>query len=139
MSIYSYLIHIFYEDTDAAGIVYYANYLKFFERARTQWLHTLEIYQSRLLQQNIAFVVRHTSVDYHRVAQLDDEIIVHIDSIVIKYASLIFYQTIVLGDGTKIASAQVTVACISTDTMKPIAIPVTIKGVLQHACTAFNL
>jgi len=67
---------IYYEDTDAAGIVYYANYLKFAERARTEWLRALGVNQSDMLEQGIGFVVRHCEADFLMPARLDDMITV---------------------------------------------------------------
>ena len=70
-------IRVYWEDTDAGGIVFYANYLKFFERARTEWLRSLGIEQSRLRETTGGiFVVGETSVRYHRAARLDDELLV---------------------------------------------------------------
>jgi len=64
-------IRVYYEDTDAGGVVFYANYLKFFERARTEWLNHLGVDQSELLQQNIAFAVKHVDIDYKFPARLN--------------------------------------------------------------------
>ena len=73
MSVNNFNYRIYYEDTDAQGVVYYANYLKFFERARTDYLRDLEISQSQLIkEENIIFVVRRCEIDYFRPAKLDD-------------------------------------------------------------------
>ena len=70
---HNFTYRIYYEDTDAGGVVYYANYLKFFERARTDFLRTLEISQSDLAQkENLVFVVRKCEIDYLTPARLDD-------------------------------------------------------------------
>jgi acyl-CoA thioester hydrolase len=70
-------IRIYWEDTDAGGIVFYANYLKFFERARTEWLRALGLNQQRLREQTGGmFVVADAAIQYHRPARLDDELIV---------------------------------------------------------------
>ena len=72
-SVFTWTVRVYYEDTDAGGIVYYANYLKFFERARTEWLRSLGIHQQDLLaNEAAAFVVRSASVDYFGAARLDD-------------------------------------------------------------------
>jgi tol-pal system-associated acyl-CoA thioesterase len=74
-SVFTWTVRVYYEDTDAGGIVYYANYLKFFERARTEWLRALGIHQQALLDnEGAAFVVRSASVDYVSAARLDDEL-----------------------------------------------------------------
>ncbi len=66
---------IYYEDTDAGGIVFYANYLKFFERARTEWLRASGVSQQQLAQEfEVMFVVKATALDYHAPARLDDEL-----------------------------------------------------------------
>ena len=67
-----YSVRVYYEDTDAGGIVYYANYLKFFERARTEWLRSLDISQAKFLEQNIGFVVRKVEMNNVASAKLDD-------------------------------------------------------------------
>ena len=73
MSVFHYPVRIYYEDTDAGGVVYYANYLKFFERCRTEWLRSLGHEQVDLLAtHDIAFVVKSVAVDYKRPARLDD-------------------------------------------------------------------
>ena len=136
---YSYVTRIFYEDTDVGGIVYYANYLKFFERARSLWLHSLGIQQSQWLAQDIAFVVSRICVDYRGSAKLDDEIAITINDVQVKQASLALQQSVCLIDReTVIAHAQVRIACVRPSIMKPIAIPATIKGALIHACTTVN-
>src|SRR5579875_940612 len=74
-SVFTWTVRVYYEDTDAGGIVYYANYLKFFERARTEWLRSLGIQQQDLLdREGVAFVVRSASVDCLAAARLDDEL-----------------------------------------------------------------
>ena len=70
-------VRVYWEDTDAGGIVFYANYLKFFERARTEWLRSLGLEQQALRQRSGGmFVVSEASLRYHRVARLDDELLV---------------------------------------------------------------
>ena len=70
---YRFAVRVYYEDTDAAGVVYYANYLKFMERARTEWLRTLGFEQSQLVrEQGLGFVARSVSIDYLKPARLDD-------------------------------------------------------------------
>ena len=77
MKVFSWPLRVYWEDTDAGGIVFYANYLKFFERARTEWLRSMGIEQSRLRETTGGiFVVGETSVHFHRAARLDDELLV---------------------------------------------------------------
>jgi acyl-CoA thioester hydrolase len=90
-------IRIYWEDTDAGGIVFYANYLKFFERSRTEWLRSLGIAQQRLKDETGGlFVVTQTSIRYHRPARLDDELVVTASLLEIGRASLIIKQQALL-------------------------------------------
>ena len=72
-------VRVYYEDTDAGGIVYYANYLKFFERSRSDWLRALGVDHQRLATLGTALVVRNCSIEYHRPARLDDLLAVNTD------------------------------------------------------------
>lgn len=115
-------IRVYFEDTDAGGIVYHARYLYFLERARTEWLRNLGFNQSELQQQGIVFVVRDMNIKWINPAGLDDELIVHVRIEKMKKASLIMQQVIMCGE-TKKLSAEVTIACLNSSTMKPAAIP----------------
>ncbi|HLS21614.1 MAG TPA: tol-pal system-associated acyl-CoA thioesterase [Paenalcaligenes sp.] len=124
-------IRIYYEDTDAGGIVYYANYMKYFERARTEWLRTLGISQSRLAQeQKQLFVVRQSEVHYLQPAQLDDLLTVETTLVELRGASLTFSQQAVL-DGTPMCSSTTVVVCINSETMRPTKIHPTIRTILE--------
>lgn len=90
-------VRVYWEDTDAGGIVFYANYLKFFERARTEWLRSLGIEQQRLKDSTGGiFVVIDTSIRYHRPARLDDELIVTASIVETGRASMIIKQQALL-------------------------------------------
>jgi acyl-CoA thioester hydrolase len=94
---FSWPIRVYWEDTDAGGIVFYANYLKFFERARTEWLRSLGLEQRALRERNgQMFVVGETSVRYHRAARLDDELLVTARVQETGRASLIIAQQAIL-------------------------------------------
>ncbi|MDN3698119.1 MULTISPECIES: tol-pal system-associated acyl-CoA thioesterase [Vibrio] len=116
-------VTIYYEDTDAGGVVYHSNYLKFFERARTEMLRAKGISQQVLLEQNIGFVVRHIDIDFLQGAKLDDKLTVASYLTEMKRASLIFCQEIVNPDGDILCKAIVKVACIDNMKMKPKAMP----------------
>ncbi|OCQ51791.1 Acyl-CoA thioester hydrolase YbgC [Photorhabdus australis subsp. thailandensis] len=116
-------VRVYYEDTDAGGVVYNARYVAFYERARTEMLRQHGIYQLRLLGEQIAFVVRRIVVDYHAPARLDDLLEVQSEITDIRKASLIFIQRIVDGNGKILNSAEVLVACVNASQMKPIALP----------------
>ena len=116
-------VRVYYEDTDAGGIVYYANYLKFFERARTEWLRALGIYQQALLdQEGAAFVVRSATVEYIAAARLDDEINLHLTVEKLGRASVQFRQEAWRGD-MLLSTAAVKVGCIDAASMRPRALP----------------
>ncbi|GAD79023.1 tol-pal system-associated acyl-CoA thioesterase [Vibrio ezurae] len=116
-------IRIYYEDTDAGGIVYHSNYLKFFERARTEMLRAIGVSQEVLLQEKLGFVVRHMDIDFLQGAKLDQELTVLTHISQIKRASLDFCQEIVNLEGRVLCKATVKVACINTAKMRPQAIP----------------
>ncbi len=121
-------LRIYYEDTDAGGIVYYANYLKFFERARTEYLRTLGISQSYFLEQNLGFVVRNVEMNNIASAKLDD--LLTVTSIIseLKRASLTFYQEIKNQENKVLCTATTRVACVNLLLSKPCAIPPVILG-----------
>jgi acyl-CoA thioester hydrolase len=114
---------IYWEDTDAGGVVYYANYLKFMERCRTDWLRALGIDQLRLrADRGLQFVVVSASVDFLRPAVLDDEIIVTAELERFGGATIAFRQTIMRGEA-QLIDANVRVACLDSGTLKPRPIP----------------
>lgn len=116
-------VRVYYEDTDAGGVVYHASYLKFFERARTEWLRAVGFNQSLLHEQNIVFVVSELSIKYVKPAKLDAELNVILNIQAVKKASLQFQQVIYDNQQNLIAHAQVRVACLRADTLKPSAMP----------------
>jgi len=120
---FAWLTRIYYEDTDAGGIVFYANYLKFFERARTEWLRAGGVDQRVLTERSgTLFVVRRTSLDYHAPARLDD--VLRIDSRVSRFgrASVEFSQAAIC-DGQTLVSGSILVACVDRVRLKPTALP----------------
>jgi acyl-CoA thioester hydrolase len=122
-SVFTWTVRVYYEDTDAGGIVYYANYLKFYERARTEWLRSLGIDQQTLRDQDGAlFVVRNASVDYVASARLDDEVKLTLNVEKLGRASVQFFQQAWRGD-TLLSSADVKVACVDAATMRPRSLP----------------
>lgn len=124
-------IRIYYEDTDAGGVVYYANYLKFYERARTEFLRTLQINQHTLAAEHDAvFVVRHAAIDYLRPARLDDLLEVQTEIEELKRATICFKQHL-LRDGERLSTALVKVCCISISSFAPREIPDFIREQLE--------
>ena len=124
-------VRVYYEDTDAAGVVYYANYLRFCERARTEWLRELGIGQQTLMaSDDIAFVVRSVKADYLRAARLDDTLEVVTRIAALRGASLLFEQDI-RRDGQLLFSAQVLVVCIDHRRQKPAPIPTHLHSLFE--------
>ncbi|HEY1315050.1 MAG TPA: tol-pal system-associated acyl-CoA thioesterase [Steroidobacteraceae bacterium] len=114
---------VYWEDTDAGGVVYYANYLKFMERCRSDWLRALNIDQQRLrAERQLQFVVVNVSVDFLRPAVLNDEIRVSAELERLSGATILFEQTIARGD-VQLIDASVRVACLDSGTLKPRPIP----------------
>ncbi|MDQ1924513.1 tol-pal system-associated acyl-CoA thioesterase [Massilia pseudoviolaceinigra] len=122
-SVFSWPVRVYYEDTDAGGIVFYANYLKFFERARTEWLRAANVGQQALRDQDGAiFVVKNASIDYHAPARLDDELNLKLSIEKLGHASVQFLQQAWHGD-VLLASARVKVGCVDAASLRPRALP----------------
>lgn len=116
-------VRVYYEDTDSGGVVYYANYLRFMERARTEWLRSLGFSQEGLrAEQGVVFAVRSVTVDYRLPARLDDELTVSAVLVTQKRASLDFRQEVRRGDEL-LVSATVRIACIDLERFRPAPIP----------------
>ncbi len=133
MRVFNWPITIYYEDTDAGGVVYHSNYLKFFERARTEMLRAIGVSQQVLLEQRIGFVVRHAEIDFKQGARLDDQLTVVTSIAELKKASLTFCQELVNPEGQLLCKAIVKVACIDNEKMKLKAMPQSIILELTHS------
>jgi len=128
---FSWPIRVYYEDTDAGGIVFYANYLKFFERARTEWLRACGVDQARLADETGAiFIVRSTALDYRSPARLDDIVTVVSRVERLGRASVDFVQE-AWREGTLLATGTIRVGCVDRVAMKPIAIPPAVLAALR--------
>jgi acyl-CoA thioester hydrolase len=148
---FEFVIRVYFEDTDAGGVVFYANYLKFFERARTEWLRAIGFEQSQLTEDTgLMFAVRHTSVDYLRSARLDDALLVVSRIARLGGASVDFHQeawrftrtTEVAQQRELVATGRIKVACVRWErppaggnlhsrVLRPAAIPQSIKNALS--------
>jgi len=116
-------VRVYYEDTDSGGVVYYANYLRFLERCRTEWLRACGLEQDSLReQQGIVFVVRSLQLDFRLPARFNDCLSVHSRIHQQRRASLVFAQRILRGS-TLLLDGLVKVACIHVDDFKPRALP----------------
>lgn len=126
-------LRVYYEDTDSGGIVYYANYLKFAERARTEMLRLVGINQTEMAQRHDAvFAVRDCAIDYRRPARLDDVLEVRSRLVEIGAATLSAEQAI-HRDGDEIARLDVRIACLRRDG-RPIRIPAPVRSALSPYC-----
>ncbi|ARU64259.1 tol-pal system-associated acyl-CoA thioesterase [Histophilus somni] len=131
MPVFKLPVRVYYEDTDAGGVVYHARYLHFFERARTEYLRTLNFSQQNLLnERKVAFVVKSIRIDYCVPAKLDDLLIVETYVVAIKGASIVFSQ-ILKRDDEIISQAVVKVASVDLVKMRPVAIPQEIKAEIK--------
>ena len=126
-------IRVYYEDTDVAGIVYNANFLRFFERARSEWLRELGINQADILDTGVGFVVRRVEMDNLLPAKFNELLSVHCKIRQMRRASMIFDQYITNGDGKTICTGLFTIACVDLAKMKPVQFPANISEVLKVA------
>ncbi len=123
MKPFSWPVRVYYEDTDTGGIVYYANYLKFFERARTEWLRNFGLNQDKLAQEEgLIFVVHRATLDFLRPARLDDMLEVTVEPLKIARVYVELAQE-ARRNGELLARAEVRVACLRQRDLKPAAIP----------------
>ncbi len=124
-------VRVYYEDTDAAGVVYYANYLKFMERARTEWLRALGVEQTDLLgDHEVVFVVRHVAAKYHQAARFNDALLIETRIQQLTPVRIKFAQSI-MRDGVQLVSSEVEVVCVNATTFKPVKIPQHIIDLLE--------
>jgi acyl-CoA thioester hydrolase len=116
-------VRVYYEDTDAGGVVYHASYLAFYERARTEMLRQHHFNQQALLEEQVAFVVRRMTIDFVAAARLDDLLEIQSEVTAMTRATMTFSQRIVNAEGKVLNEAEVLIACINPHLMKPIALP----------------
>jgi len=116
-------VRVYYEDTDAGGIVYYANYLRFMERARSEWLRANGVDVAELADESrLMFTVREIHLDFLRVARLSDNLEVSVSLTRARRVSVELEQTVTLA-GEVLCIAQVRLACVDVDSLKPKPIP----------------
>lgn len=138
MSVFSWPVRVYWEDTDGGGVVFYANYLKYLERARTEWLRALGYSQQALAQErSILFTVVGLRIDYLRPARLDDELYVTCEPRVDGAASVSFTQRVHkpaggAGEGETLVRAEVRVACVDANTFKPKRLPDFLRAALPQ-------
>lgn len=120
-SAFTWPVRVYYEDTDAGGVVYHANYVKYLERARTEWLRHLGFEQDELRRRfHAVFVVTSLKLVYHKPARFNDELLVSVDVVRKRRASVTFAQVIhAVAGHVHLCSAEVTAACVNSTTFKP--------------------
>ncbi|MDY0970374.1 tol-pal system-associated acyl-CoA thioesterase [Siccibacter turicensis] len=116
-------VRVYYEDTDAGGVVYHASYVAFYERARTEMLRHHHFSQQALMAERVAFVVRRMTLDYFAPARLDDMLDIQTEITSMRGTSMVFTQRILNADGTLLNQAEVLIVCVDPLIMKPRALP----------------
>lgn len=115
-------IRIYIEDTDAGGIVFYANYLRYFERARTEYIRRLGFQLRQGLQDNISYVVHSVELRYHQSARLDDEVVAYAELAELGRTYMVFRQWVEKANGALLVEGRVKVACVALDSGRPRAL-----------------
>jgi acyl-CoA thioester hydrolase len=124
LNTFKFQVRVYYEDVDVGGVVYYANYLRYFERARSEWLRSLDVNQEQLAAvEGIGFVVARAEIDFKIGARLDDLLAVSVLPVEKKRAYLWLEQEARFMDGRLCAAARVQVACVRHKDMRPQPIP----------------
>jgi acyl-CoA thioester hydrolase len=128
-------VRIYWEDTDAGGVVYHARYLALLERARTEWLRALGVHQAALQREaDQVFAIRAMEIDFLAPARLDDELDVVIEAVEVGRASLVFRQLVRrAGGGATLITAKVKAASLSASRFRPLAITAELRGRLLSA------
>lgn len=135
-ALFSLPVRIYYEDTDAGGVVYYANYLKFMERARTEWLRAIGFEQDQLMRDNrIVFAVHKVNIEYLKPAYFNDELRVEVTISQCSKASIMFDQNIIRADHVQICRGQVRIVCVNMRTFFPQAMPAAIYDIVESGVT----
>ena len=124
-------MRVYHEDADGSGVVYHANYLKFLERARTEWLRAAGFEQPDLAaRHHVTFVVRSLAIEYSRPASFNDELAVTVELTELKGGQIVLAQRVTRG-GAELARASVRIACVNTASFRPVRIPDRIRAVLS--------
>ncbi len=132
---FTFPIRVYYEDTDASGVAYHANYLRWFERGRTEWLRALGLGQEQLRGAlGVAFTVANLQIDYRRPARLDDglEVVTRVSQA--RRASLVFEQILQLSEGAELlARATVRIGCVGMTDFRPVPLPAALVQVFTRS------
>lgn len=131
---YSFPLRIYYEDTDSGGVVYHGQYVRFLERARTEWLRHLGFNNSELERKHkMLWVVTEISMNYLKAARLDDHLLITVSVENMGRVRCLFYQEVKRGEDV-LLKARVTVACVAADSFKPIELPADLKRKMEATC-----
>jgi acyl-CoA thioester hydrolase len=131
-TIFTWPVRVYYEDTDSGGVVYYANYLKFMERARTEWLRAAGFEQTELLRErDVIFVVREVHVEYLKPAAFNDSLNVTVQPLRVGRSYMDLAQTIERDD--VLVRAETKIVCVGGQSFKPVSIPTVIRQKLEGA------
>jgi acyl-CoA thioester hydrolase len=135
MKTFVWKVRVYWEDTDAGGVVYHARYLHFFERARTEWLRSMGVHQAKMAEEeNTIFVITNMNIAFARAARLDDELDSTVHSVQMPGAKMLFKQDLTrCSDQQLVASADVTAVCLKADSFKPTRMPKWIRAEINNA------
>ncbi|MDX1512946.1 MAG: tol-pal system-associated acyl-CoA thioesterase [Gammaproteobacteria bacterium] len=133
MNEFSWPVRVYYEDTDAAGLVYYANYPKFMERARTEWLRALGFEQTFLRDEyGIVFAVSKMEIEFLKPARFNDSLSVTVEVDRAGRVSIDLLQRVFRGPEELVCRADVRIACVEADTMRPCGMPAAVLTELER-------
>ena len=126
-------VRVYWEDTDAGGVVYHSQYLNFFERARTEWLRAKGIHQAKLASEdNVLFVIRHMDINFVQAARLDDELDITVYNVDAGGVRMTFNQEMTrCSDRQQVATAKLTAVCLRADNFKPTRMPKWIRAEIK--------
>ena len=127
-------VRVYWEDTDAGGVVYHSQYLNFFERARTEWLRAKGIHQAKIAEQeNVLFAIRHMDIDFISAARLDDELDITVRNVDAGGVRMTFEQDMTrCSDRQLVAKAKLTAVCLRADNFKPTRMPRWIRAEISR-------
>ena len=127
-------VRVYWEDTDAGGVVYHSQYLNFFERARTEWLRAKGVHQAKIAEQeNVLFAIRHMDIDFVDAARLDDELDITVHNVETGGVRMTFEQDMTrCSDRQRVAKAKLTAVCLRADNFKPTRMPKWIRAEISR-------
>ena len=128
-------VRVYWEDTDAGGVVYHSQYLNFFERARTEWLRSLGIHQAKMASEdNVLFAIRNMEIDFVQAARLDDELDITVHSVITGGVRMTLSQDMTrCSDRQPVATAKMTAVCLRADSFRPTRMPKWIRAEINNA------